>query len=611
MDLNTEQKKAVDITFGPAVVLAGPGSGKTAVITERTIKLIREEKIPAGNILVVTFTRAAAEEMKRRVHKAAANEEEKQASFGTFHSIFFKILRFSLNLDGSAVIRESDAHRYIGSMARECGLTADGNEVISEIRGEIAKVKSEGGLKDGYRATSCPGEMFVKIYAGYTEYLKKNRRVDFEDMLLMTERLFEESPETLDIWREKFRFIMIDEFQDINRLQYKLIRMLAEPENNLFIVGDDDQAIYGFRGSDPTIMLGFEKDYPGAVKIVLNRNYRSQENIVRVAGNLIRRNRDRFEKKITAVRDAGSEPDIGCFATTRAENLRITELIREYRAKGYAWRQMAIIYRTNRLAEQVASALAACGVPFSLKGNFQSIYSHFAVQDVLSYIKLALGDRKRETMLSVINRPKRYISREMFPRESFTFDELRAAAKGNVRLSETIDKLEFDLAYVKRGTPLSAIVYIRKGIGYDDHLREYASQRGMRGEEFLKVLDQMEEDAEGFKDFDGWFENITRIKSEFERRQDMENRESRDAVTITTMHGAKGLEYDIVFLPDANEGVTPYQKALTREEEEQERRMFYVAVTRAAQKLHVFSVRKLNGKEAVESRFIKEMLDFS
>ncbi len=611
MDLNTEQKKAVDVTFGPAVVLAGPGSGKTAVITERTIKLIREEGIPAGNILVVTFTRAAAEEMKRRVQKAAVNEEEKQVSFGTFHSIFFKILRFSLNLDGSAVVRESDALRFLASMARECGLTADGNEVISEIRGEIAKVKSEGGLKTGYRPISCPGDMFGKLYAGYSDYLKKNRQVDFEDMLLMTERLFEERPEILDIWRDKFRFIMIDEFQDINRLQYKLIRMLAEPENNLFIVGDDDQAIYGFRGSDPKIMLGFEKDYPDAVKIVLNKNYRSQESILNAAGNLIGKNRDRFQKKITAMNKGGSGPDIRSFSTSRDENLGISELIGEYRAKGYAWKQMAIIYRTNRLAEQVASALAAAGIPFSLKGNFQSIYSHFAVQDVLSYIKLALGDRKRETILSVINRPKRFIPRDMFLSETFSFEGLKAATNGKGRLSETIDKLEYDLAYVKRGTPLSAIVYIRKGIGYDDHLRAYASQRGVREEEFLKVLDQMEEEAEGFKDFEGWFENITMLKSEFERRRDMETGEAKDAVTITTMHGAKGLEYDIVFLPDANEGITPYQKALTREEEEQERRMFYVAVTRAAQKLHVFSVRKLNGKDAAESRFIKEMLDFS
>lgn len=610
MNLNEDQQKAVDIKEGPAVVLAGPGSGKTAVITKRTIKLIREDHIPAGNILVVTFTRAAADEMKRRLYKEAKDESEKQVTYGTFHSIFFKILRFACDLDGSAVIREKDALRFVIRMAEELGLETEGNDIASEIRSEIAKVKGNGGLKAGYVPVSCDPPIFKKIYEGYSAMLKKNRQVDFEDMTVMTEELFETRPEVLDIWREKFKYIMIDEFQDINRLQYKLIRLLALPENNLFIVGDDDQAIYGFRGSDPKIMLGFTKDYPEAGTVILKKNYRSKECIVKVSKNLIRHNHDRFLKDTEAVKGSGDPVDVRSFPTRRAECLAITELIREYRAKGALWSQIAIIYRTNALAGQMASELTAAGIPFSIKGGCQSIYSHFAVRDILSYIKLAKGDRKRETLLSVLNRPKRYIPRECLKEAEFSFESIKAAGAGKKWIAEAVEKLEYDLSFIGRGTPVSAIVYIRRGVGYEGFLEEYASKKGIRTEEFKKILDSFEEEASCFSDIDEWLAHIDKMKNELERRADMEKGETTEAVTITTMHGSKGLEYDTVFLPDVNEGVTPYQKALTKEEEEQERRMFYVAVTRAAVNLHVFSVEKINGKPTQVSRFIKEMLDF-
>ncbi|MCR5823965.1 MAG: ATP-dependent helicase [Lachnospiraceae bacterium] len=610
MDLNNEQQKAADTVYGPAVVLAGPGSGKTAVITRRTIKLIREEHIPAGNILVVTFTRAAAEEMKRRVYREARSEEEKQVTFGTFHSIFFKILRFACNLDASAVIRESDAVRFIVSCGERLGMSFEDSEMPGEIREEIGKVKSLGGLKKGYFPETCPPEIFSKLYEAYGEMLKKNRLVDFEDMLSMTEELFMNRPEVLEIWREKFKFIMIDEFQDINPLQYRLVRLLAEPENNIFIVGDDDQAIYGFRGSDPRIMLGFEKDFPEAKKIILKKNYRSQAGIVKASERLIGHNSNRFDKRMEAVKPAGTLPEFRVFEDRGEECNAMADKIREYRARGWDYGKMAVIFRTNRLAGQTASAFSAAGIPFSFKGGFRNIYSHFAVRDVLSYIKLALGDKKRETVLGIINRPKRYIKRDLFTKDVFDMKDLKTAVMGNPSLYEAAEKLEYDLAFIARGTPASAVIYIRKAVGYDRYLEEYAGMKGTRPEEFTEVLDRLREEASCFRDFDEWFSFMTRMKNEAERRQDMDRGED-DAVTVTTMHGSKGLEYDLVFIPDANEGVTPYLKALTKDEEEQERRMFYVAVTRAVERLHIYGVRRLNGKDLPISRFVKEMLDFS
>ncbi|MCR5585234.1 MAG: ATP-dependent helicase [Lachnospiraceae bacterium] len=611
MNLNEDQKKAADILYGPAVILAGPGSGKTAVITERTMNLIRKHHVPGGNILVVTFTKAAADEMKRRIFATSRSDEEKCVTFGTFHSVFFKILRFAMNLDASSVISESEALKLVSRLTFESGLEIENVDVIGEIRAEIGKVKGNGGLKKDYYSSSCAPEIFRKVFAGYNEILKRNRQLDFDDMLLLTEELFKNRPEILDLWREKFEFIMIDEFQDINPLQYRLIRLIAEPRNNLFIVGDDDQSIYAFRGSDPGIMLGFEKDYPDAQRIVLKKNYRSKGSIVKAAGRLIRHNDRRFPKQIEAVREEGVPPEIRMFEDRKAEGDAITDKIREYRARGLLWSQMAIIYRTNRFAGQMTSCLSAANIPFSVKGSVQSIYSHFAVKDVLSYIMLARGDRKRETLISIMNRPKRYISRDCLPEENFSFETIKATVRKKPWLYKAVEKLEYDLAFIKRGTPLSAVIYIRKAVGYEAFLKEYACGKGLREDELLEVLDRLQDEAAEFRDFESWFEHMAKMKNELERRVDMEKGEVKDSVTVTTMHGAKGLEYDVVFLPDVNEGITPYKKAVTSEEEEQERRMFYVAVTRAAMRLHISYVKRLNGKDAVISRFIKEMLDFS
>lgn len=611
MTLNEDQKTAADLLYGPAVVLAGPGSGKTAVITGRTVNLIRKHRIPAENILVVTFTKAAADEMKRRHFAACRNDEEKQVTFGTFHSLFFKILRFACNFDMSSVIREAEALKIVGRLAYEAGIETDNNDIIGEIRAEIGKVKGNSRSLHEYASSSCDPEAFAKIFTGYTSYLRRERKLDFDDMLLMTEELFEKRPEVLKMWQERFVFIMVDEFQDINPLQYKLIRLLALPRNNLFIVGDDDQSIYAFRGSDPKIMLGFEKDYPGAKRIVLKKNYRSKGMIVSAADRLISHNKNRFLKKPEAVREPGLLPEVREFDDCRAECAAIVDLMGEYRSRGLLWSQMAVIYRTNRLAGQMASNLAAAGIPFTFKGGFQSIYSHFAVKDVLSYIMLARGDRKRETLLRVLNRPKRYISRDCLPEETFSFSALKTKVRKDTRAYESVEKLEYDLSFIKMGTPASAVIYIRKALGYDAFLKDTAEERGQNPEEWLSCLDRLEEEASGFTDFDGWFEYLAKLKNEAERRADMESGEVKNCVTISTMHGAKGLEYDVVFLPDVNEGVTPYKKALSKEEEEQERRMFYVAITRAAMRLHISYVKRLNGKETVISRFIKEMLDFS
>jgi DNA helicase-2/ATP-dependent DNA helicase PcrA len=611
MNLNEDQKKAAEILYGPAVILAGPGSGKTAVITERTLNLIRKHHVPGGNILVVTFTKAAADEMKRRVLAAGRSDEEKCVTFGTFHSLFFKILRFSMTSGTFSVIGEGEALKTVSHLAYEAGLETGNTDVMGEIRAEIGKVKGNGGLKNGYCSSSCAPDIFKRIYTGYDEALKRNSLLDFEDMMLMTEKLFKDRPEILDLWREKFEFIMIDEFQDINPLQYRLIRLLAKPRNNLFIVGDDDQAIYAFRGSDPKIMLGFERDYPDAVRIVLKKNYRSKGSIVNAAERLIRQNVNRFPKEIEAVREEGVPPEVRVFDDRKAEGDAITDKMREYHARGLLWSQMAVIYRTNRLAGQMTSSLSAANIPFSVKGSFQSIYSHFAVKDVLSYIMLARGNRKRETLVSVMNRPKRYISRDCLPDDPFSFEGLKAAVRKKPWLYNAVEKLEYDLSFLKRGTPHSAVIYIRKAVGYDGFLKEYASGKGLREEELLEVLDRLQEEAAEFKDFESWFEHMAKMKNELERRADMEKGEVKDSVTVTTMHGAKGLEYDVVFLPDVNEGITPYKKAVTLEDAEQERRMFYVAVTRAAMRLHISFVKRLNSKDAVISRFIKEMLDFS
>ena len=603
---NREQEEAITHKGGPLMVLAGPGSGKTLVITYRVKWLIENAGVYPSNILVITFTRAAAEEMKKRFFMFDGMENA-PVTFGTFHSIFFMILRYAYRYTAANIIREDVKRRYIKEMTENMELEIeDENEFLSGIINEISYVKGEMMSLSYYHSYNCSDELFAQIYEGYEKRLREENLIDFDDMLVFCYELLREREDIRTLWQNKFQYILIDEFQDINKVQYEIIRMLAGKGDHLFIVGDDDQSIYRFRGARPEIMLGFEKDYPEAKKVILNTNYRCSEEIVESAEHLISHNTKRFPKNMQAAR--GSKVPI-TFRNLKDAGEECTDIlkgIRFYYKKGIPLEDMAVIFRTNTQPRLLVGRLMEYNIPFQMRDVIPNIFDHWIARNILTYIKLAMGNRDRKLFLQIMNRPKRYISRSMITEPQVDLKKLKQQTFGKKWLYEKIDKLEMDLYLLRKMEPYAAIQYIRNGIGYEDYMNEYAQFRRMNPDDLEEVLNQIQESAKEYHSFEEWFTYIESYGEEL-RKQMEAGRQQKSGVTLTTMHSSKGLEYEVVFVMDINEGVTPHKKAVKEADLEEERRLFYVAVTRAKTYLFLYSVKELYQKDAQISRYIGEL----
>ena len=606
MAFSKAQTQAIMHKDGPMMVLAGPGSGKTTVITHRVQYLTKEYGIDPGDILVITFTRAAAEEMRERYEALTGGGS--RVTFGTFHSIFFRILKLAYRYTADNIVREEQQMQFVRELAQAGGLEPeDENEFAASILSEISSVKGERIALEHYYSKNCPDAVFRQLYAGYEEKMRRAGLIDFDDMMVLCLELFTERKDILSAWQRRYRYILIDEFQDINRLQYEIVRMLAKPEDNLFIVGDDDQSIYRFRGAKPEIMLGFERDYPGAGRILLDVNYRSTEEIVAPALRLIGENQKRFSKTIHTTGRHGKNVITKLWQDPGEENLAIVREIQLYLQSGVRPGDIAVLYRTNAGPRFLMEKLMEYNLPFRTRDTVPNLYEHWISRNILTYIRIAMGSRAREDILQVINRPKRYISRDAMPDETVSFEKMKAFYAEKDWIAERIESLEGDLRAIARMSPLAAVNYIRQGMGYDEYLIEYAAFRRMRPEELLETADELKESAAGFKTFDEWFAHIEAYKEEL-LRQAAQRRTETDAITLATMHSAKGLEFPIVYILDANEGITPHSRAMLDEDMEEERRLFYVAMTRAKTRLHVYAVRERYHKKAEVSRFVWEYL---
>lgn len=606
MAFSKAQTQAIMHKDGPMMVLAGPGSGKTTVITHRVQYLTKEYGIDPGDILVITFTRAAAEEMRERYEALTGGGS--RVTFGTFHSIFFRILKLAYRYTADNIVREEQQMQFVRELAQAGGLEPeDENEFAASILSEISSVKGERIALEHYYSKNCPDAVFRQLYAGYEEKMSRAGLIDFDDMMVLCLELFTERKDILSAWQRRYRYILIDEFQDINRLQYEIVRMLAKPEDNLFIVGDDDQSIYRFRGAKPEIMLGFERDYPGAGRILLDVNYRSTEEIVAPALRLIGENQKRFSKAIHTTGRHGKNVITKLWQDPGEENLAIVREIQLYLQSGVRPGDIAVLYRTNAGPRFLMEKLMEYNLPFRTRDTVPNLYEHWISRNILTYIRIAMGSRAREDILQVINRPKRYISRDAMPDETVSFEKMKVFYAEKDWIAERIESLEGDLRAIARMSPLAAVNYIRQGMGYDEYLIEYAAFRRMRPEELLETADELKESAAGFKTFDEWFTHIDAYKEEL-LRQAAQRRTETDAITLATMHSAKGLEFPIVYILDANEGITPHSRAMLDEDMEEERRLFYVAMTRAKTRLHVYAVRERYHKKAEVSRFVWEYL---
>lgn len=612
MECNKEQKEAIMHWDGPAMVLAGPGAGKTYVITNRVKALIDEYGVKPEQILVVTFSKAAAVEMKERFEMMTGGRRL-PVRFGTFHSVFFQILRLAYHYEVKDIATPALKYRFLEETLNETGYEVDDKkEFLSDIEKEISRVKGEGIEIDCYFSSACSAEIFQKMYRGYQEKLQRHRCLDFDDMVVYTYQLLKEREDIRRRWQAQFRYLLIDEFQDINRLQYETVCMLAEPENNLFIVGDDDQSIYGFRGAKPGIMLSFPKRFPDTKQIVLGVNYRCSDEIMKAAERLIGKNNERYEKHIVA--NKGKEQPVHM---KKCENLpdeaeKIVAQIQMYQKEGIAYQEMAVLFRTNMQMRLLAGKLMEHGVPFTMRENLPNLFDTWMAKDIMCYLQLALGNRSREKFLKIANRPVRYLSRTAFTESEVSFDKLRAyyAVKNQEWMEERIWNFEYDLKNLASLSPYAAIHFIRKGIGYDEFLKTYADERNVNADDWFDVLDEMQEmarDKKSIPEFLSFVENYGDTLEEIRQEHKKQQVKEEPGVSLMTMHASKGLEFPVVFVPTLNEDIVPYRKAVQEGNLEEERRMLYVAMTRAKTYLHLSFVKERFHKEAEPSPFLYEI----
>ena len=610
MSLNHAQTEAVAHNKGPCMVLAGPGSGKTLTIAKRIEYLIMKHKVRPEEILVITFTKYAAWEMKNRT-RSICGPSSYAVTFGTFHGIYYGILKWAYRLNQSNLLSDEEKYRILREILP--GIDWDQEpeadeekDYLQELAIEIGNVKNNCMDIEEYEPVKYTTEKFRKLYRTYEETKKKYRKIDFEDMLIQCRDLFMKRPDILKKWQEKFQYILVDEFQDVNQAQYDVVRMLAAPQDNLFVVGDDDQSVYGFRGAKPGIMMEFMKDYPKARQILLDVNYRSSGYIVKGALRVIGNNKIRFEKKIEAFRKPDETVHVQEVKDPVQEAEYVLERTREYREKGVSYTEMAVLYRTNVDARAMSELMTEYQIPFVMKEHLNNIYEHFIALDMISYLRLSQGEYDRKYFLQIANRPNRYLTRESMKTGNVSYESLRRYYRDKDWMVDRIDQLEWDMKMICDKTPYAAIQYIRKRMGYDEFLKEYAAYRKISSEDLFAVLEEIWQNSKGYGTIKEWFEHIESY-GKMLKEQNKKNGE-KEGVNLMTMHAAKGLEFDTVFVIEANEGSCPYKKAIADEEIEEERRLFYVAMTRAKRKLVISYVKEKNGKDLLPSRFVSELL---
>ena len=603
--LNENQRIAVNHGDGPMLVLAGPGSGKTTVILCRLRRILSEVKDKKKQVLVVTFTKAAALEMKERFGERGGDG----VLFSTLHSLFFRILRKARGYTTEQILGEEEKRRVLLKLLTEKDWSLnDPEEFITQFLIQSAFMGNELLSFMEFTPMGMEKEMFRQMYRAYDSYKERHGKLDFDDMLFQCHELLLEDGVALAFWQSKFSYIMVDEFQDINRVQYECLRLLAAPQNNLFVVGDDDQSIYSFRGSRPDFLLEFERQYPESLNVILNVNYRSSERILSLAERVISGNANRFEKALQGANGEGEKASFFLAEDTTAEAERIAEKIGSLLEEGIGLNEIAVIYRTNLQGGAFARALYRHGIPYILRDGGGNIYDHWIASDLLAYLTLGESADADSALRRIINKPKRYISKEMMQEaEGMPYTLLRSffvCPSLKKWQEESLENLRQDLVQIGKRKPYEAINYIRRVIGYNEYLEEYAAFRKSSGKAFLEIADEITElarAADDLKEFRGSLEEMSRQMQE----QMKDRTAAKKGITLSTMHGAKGLEFHAVFLPSLVEGVVPHERAM--EELEEERRLFYVAITRTKEKLCLSASRNRYGKETIPSRFLKEM----
>ena len=619
MIYNNSQKKAVMHTTGPMMVLAGPGSGKTAVITGRTCQLVTSG-ISASRILVVTFTRAAAKEMKERYLKAMGKTST-QVTFGTFHGVFYAILRHTYRMSGNNILSEEEKKRLMRELVNHYARDLEEEDLEENLAREISTVKNNQIPLEHYYSACMPQEKFREIYEAYEKWRKENKKLDFDDLMVQCKRLFLERPEVLRAWQQKFQYILIDEFQDISPVQYEIVRMLALPENNLFIVGDDDQSIYRFRGANIKNILRFEEAFPGAKVIKLEQNYRSTKTILSAANEVIRNNEGRKDKTLWTENETGEKIRVKLFDTAYDE---AEGIVSDIMKRGGSWKDSAILYRTNAQSRILEEKFVTHNIPYRMVGGV-NFYQRKEIKDILAYLKTIANGRDDLAVQRIINVPKRGIGAvsigkvNMYAAEhgmNFYDALLRIGAvpglgKAAPKIDQFTDEIGRFRKNLKDGMAIQNVITdILESTGYKAELMEEGEVEAETRLENISELSNKAvaywEDAEE-PTLDGFLEEVALVA-------DIDSMdESEDRVVLMTLHSAKGLEFPYVYMSGLEDGLFPSSMAMSEDPEalEEERRLCYVGITRAEKTLMMTVARQRMVKGETRfsrpSRFLAEI----
>lgn len=589
---NSGQEQAIHHGPGPMLVIAGPGSGKTYTVMQRLLYLIEQKRVEPDSILVITFTKEAASEMKKRFHKLTQGKNY-PVSFGTFHAVFYHILKTTYHYHSGNILSEAEKREILRIVFDQLKYQYLDNEDIDEFLLQISRYKNDDNSKP-FEKLNIEKRNFDIIYRSYCAETERRKKLDFDDMVLKCRKLFQNDPHILKIWQNKFKYILIDEFQDINRMQYDVVRMLAFPENNLFAVGDDDQSIYSFRGASPDIMTGFLNDYPESTRVTLSVNYRSKKEIVEASDRLIHKNNYRLEKRMESGKGNGGAVSFMGFKDEEIQGNEIAKAAFGDLAQG---KTVAVILRTNQEAGAFAEYLHDSNVAYVMREKLKSPFSHNVCQDLMAYLSFVFGGQKRKDFYRIMNRPSRYISGKFLDGEMIDIKSLREAYRDVPYMKPILRKLELDLSRIRKMDLFAAVNYIRKGMGYDEWLKQNEKD-GIEVAEWFQRKMKSFHDLDEFREYVENYENVLK---------DKQNEIRENAVHLLTMHASKGLEFDSVYIPYCNEGKIPHKKSIQKTQIEEERRMFYVAMTRAKEKLTISWISGTKEEPGLLSRFLSDL----
>ena len=614
--LNENQLKAVNHLDGPCMVLAGPGSGKTRVITYRIANMVVNKNIKPTSILAISFTKASSIEMKNRALSLSNDFRMNKVTYGTFHSVFFRILRYFENYNIESILDEKTKRIGLKNILKGLNIeNADDDETIGQVINEISYVKNELMDKRDFKSEVLTNDEFIKVYNFYEEYKQQMNKIDFDDMLIKTYELLKNNKAALDRVRSVYRYILVDEFQDINKVQFEALKLIANPSNNIFVVGDEDQSIYGFRGSRPDFLLEFEEYFSNTKKVLLDINYRSKGEIINIANRLIEKNTNRYEKVIKCGQGNGAKVNYISPEDSEEEAVYIAKDIKNKVQEDYTeYTDFAVIYRTNIQSRALVDVFMDMRIPFVVKDSIVTIYDHWAAQDILAYLRIGVNPNSNKDWIRIINKPFRYISKDnlnLIKDEPDFINSLINKCDLHPKQVKTINDLDIDISYVKGLNPKNAISYIRTTLDYDRYILDYCANRKIKTNGLIEILNELESSATNFKTIQEYLEHIERVKSEI---VDNKNNKETDGVIFTTMHSAKGLEFKNVYIIGANEGTIPHEKSYEIDDEEkkndqieEERRLMYVAITRAEENICISSPINKYGKRVSKSRFVEDI----